>query len=46
MASAMSQLNLSFNAKYSNNNLFISATTYETNVVCKEHCIADHDAPM
>ena len=46
MAAAMSQVNLSFYAKYWNNNLFISATTYEKNVVCKEHCIVDHDAQM
>ena len=33
----------SFYAKISEKSLFISATTFENNIVCKNYCIAHHD---
>ena len=33
----------SFHAKFSENNLFFPATTYEKYIDCKDYCIAYHD---
>ena len=43
MAAIMFQTIPSFYAKNSEKNLFISADTYEKNLVCKDYCIALHD---
>ena len=42
MAAIMLQTIPSFYAKNSEKSLFISATTYEKNIVCKDYCIAHH----
>ena len=42
MAEIMLQTIPSFYANFSENSLFISANTYEKNVVCKDYCIAHH----
>ena len=39
----MLQTILSFYAKNSGKSFFISAKTYEKNIVCKDYCIAHHD---
>ena len=39
----MLQSNPSFHAKTSEKSLFISATTYEKYIVCKDYCIAHHN---
>ena len=36
----------SFYAKISEKSLFISATTYEKYIVCKDYCIAQHNEKM
>ena len=43
MAAIMLQSIPSFYAKISEKSLFISATTYEKDIVCKDYCIAHHD---
>ena len=43
MAAIMLQTNPSFYTKISEKNLFISASTYEKNIVCTDYCIAHHD---
>ena len=43
MAAIMLQSIPSFYAKISEKSLFISATTYEKYIVCKDYCIAPHD---
>ena len=43
MAAIMLQSIPSFYAKTSEKNLFISATTYEKYIVCKDYCIAHHN---
>ena len=43
MAAIMLQTIPSFRAKNSKKSLFISATTYEKYIVCKDYCIAHHD---
>ena len=43
MAAIMLQTIPSFHAKNSEKNLFISATTYEKYIVCKDYCIAHHN---
>ena len=43
MAAIMLQSIPSFYAKISEKSLFISATTYEKNIVCKDYCIAHHN---
>ena len=43
MAANMLQTIPSFYAKISEKSLFISATTYEKYIVCKDHCIAQHN---
>ena len=43
MAATMLQTIPSFYAKISEKNLFISATTYEKYIVCKDYCIAHHN---
>ena len=43
MAAIMLQSVPSFYAKMSEKSLFISATTYEKFIVCKDYCIAHHD---
>ena len=43
MAAIMLQTIPSFYAKISEKSLFISATTYEKYIVCKDYCIAHHD---
>ena len=43
MAAIMLQTIPSFYAKISEKSLFISATTYEKFIVCKDYCIAHHD---
>ena len=43
MAAIMLQSIPSFYAKISENSLFISATTYEKYIVCKDYCIAHHN---
>ena len=40
MAAIMLQIITSFYAKFSEKSLFISATTYEKYIVCKDYCIA------
>ena len=42
MAAIMLQTIPSFYAKNSEKSLFISATTYEKNIACKDYCIAQH----
>ena len=43
MAAIMLQTIPSFYAKISEKSLFISATTYEKYIVCKDYCIAYHN---
>ena len=43
MAAIMLQTTPSFYAKFSEKSLFISATTYEKYIVCKDYCIAHHN---
>ena len=43
MAAIMLQTIHSFHAKISEKSLFISVTTYEKYIVCKDYCIAHHD---
>ena len=43
MAAFMLQTVPSFYTKFSGQSFFISAKTYEKNVVCKDYCIAHHD---
>ena len=43
MAAIMLQTIPSFYAKFSEKTLFISSTTFEKYIVCKEYCIAHHD---
>ena len=43
MAAIMLQSIPSFYTKFSEKNLFISASTYEKYIVCKDYCIAHHD---
>ena len=43
MAAIMLQSIPSFYAKFSEKSLFISATTYEKYIVCKDYCIAGHN---
>ena len=43
MAAIMLQTIPSFYTKVSEKSLFISANTYEKNIVCKDYCIAHHD---
>ena len=43
MAAIMLQSTTSFSAKISEKSLFISATTYEKYIVCKDYCIAHHN---
>ena len=43
MTAIMLQSIPSFYAKVSERSLFISATTYEKYIVCKDYCIADHN---
>ena len=43
MAAIMLQSIPSFYAKFSEKSLFISATTYEKYIVCKDYCIAHHN---
>ena len=43
MAANMLQSVPSFYAKISEKNLFLSATTYERYIVCKDYCIAHHN---
>ena len=43
MVAIMLQTIPSFCAKFSEKNLFISATTYEKHIVCKDYCIAHHN---
>ena len=43
MAAIMLQSISSFYAKTSEKNLFISATTYEKYIVCKDYCIVHHN---
>ena len=43
MAAIMLQTIPSFYAKISEKSLFISATTYEKYIVCKDYCIAHHN---
>ena len=43
MAAIMLQTIPSFYAKISEKSLFISATTFEKYIVCKDYCIAHHD---
>ena len=46
MAAVMLQVIPSFYPNYSQNNLFISANTYEKYIVSKQFCIARHDDKM
>ena len=46
MAAVVLQVIPSFYTIYSKNSLFISANTYEKNIVSKEYCIAGHDDKM
>ena len=39
MAAIMLQTNPSFYAKISEKNLFISATTFENYIICKDYCL-------
>ena len=43
MAAIMLQTIPSFYAKFSEKSLFISSTTYEKYIVCKDYCIAHHN---
>ena len=43
MAAIMLQINPSFYAKILEKSLFISATTHEKYIVCKDYCIAHHN---
>ena len=43
MAAIMLRTIPSFYAKISEKSLFISATTYEKHIVCKDYCIAHHN---
>ena len=43
MAAIMLQSIPSFYANFSEKSLFISATTYEKYIVCKDYCLAHHD---
>ena len=43
MVAIMLQTIPSFCSKFSEKNLFISATTYEKHIVCKDYCIAHHN---
>ena len=43
MAAIMLQSIPSFDAKISEKSIFISATTYEKYIVCKDYCIAHHN---
>ena len=43
MAAIMLQSIPSFYAKFSEKSLFISATTYEKYIVCKDYCISHHN---
>ena len=43
MAAIILQTIPSFQAKISEKSLFISATTYEKYIVCKDYCIAHHN---
>ena len=42
MAAFRLETNPCFHAKISEKNLFISATTYENYIVCKDYCISHH----
>ena len=46
MAAIMLQTIPSFYPKISEQSLFISATTYEKHIVCKDYCIAHHNEKM
>ena len=46
MAAIMLQAKPSFYAKISEKSFFISASTYEKFIVCKDYCIAHHDDKM
>ena len=46
MAAVMLQMIPSFFTNYSKNSLFISANTYEFQIVCKEYWISRHDDKM
>ena len=46
MAAVMLQVIPSFYTNYSKNSLFISANTYEKNILSKKYCIARHDDKM
>ena len=46
MAAVMLQVIPSFYTIYSKNSLFISANTYEKQIVSKEYCISGHDDKM
>ena len=43
MAAIMLQTIPSFYAKISEKSLFISASTYENYIVCKDYCLAHHN---
>ena len=43
MAAIMLQSIRSYYTKFSEKSLFISASTYEKYIVCRDYCIADHD---
>ena len=43
MAAVMLQAIPNFYKNFSKNSLFISANTYEKNILSKEYCIASHD---
>ena len=43
MAAIMLQSIPSFYTKFSEKSIFISASTYEKYIVCKDYCIAHHD---
>ena len=46
MAAVMLQVIPSNYTTYSENSLFLSATTYEEHIVSEEYCIARHDDEM
>ena len=46
MAAVIVQVIPSFYSNYSKNSFFLSANTYEKNIVSKEYCIARHDEKM
>ena len=46
MAAVILQMIPTFYTSYSNSSLFISANTYEKNIVSKEYRIASHDDKM